>query len=68
MKDSKRNSLYQETDDDDWDAIDRGIIVVVDGMAWGPFRLPEQALGWALKHKPDNMFKLMPLLNPAIVG
>lgn len=58
---------YQETDDDLDFEVDRGIIVIVDGMAWGPFRLPEQALGWALAHKPDNLFKLMPLLNPAIV-
>lgn len=68
MKDSRKNRSFQETDEDeDWDTIDRGIVVMVDGMCWGPFRLPEQALGWALKHKPDNLFKLMPLLNPAIV-
>ena len=56
-------------DDDNQDVVevDRGIIVIVDGLAWGPFPIPEQALGWALKHKPDNMFKLMQLLNPAIV-
>jgi len=59
----------EDDDNDDGDIveIDRGIIVVVDGMAWGPFLIPEQALGWALKHKPDMLFKLMPLLNPAIV-
>ena len=68
MKDLQRNLPYQEIDEDEADIeIDRGIIVIVDGMAWGPFLLPEQALGWALKHKPDNLFKLMPLLNPAIV-
>lgn len=54
-------------DDDDEIEIDRGIVCVVEGMAWGPFEKPEQALGWALKHKSDNLFKLMPLLNPAIV-
>lgn len=57
----------EDDEDDDSDGVDRGIIVIVDGIAWGPFTLPEQALGWALKHKPDNMFKLMPLVNPAIV-
>ena len=55
-------------EDDDYDfALDRGFIVVADGLAWGPFEKPEGALGFALKHKPDNLFKLMPLLNPAIV-
>lgn len=52
----------------DDEPVDRGIIVVVDGLAFGPFQLPEQALGWALQHKPDNIYKLMPLLNPSIVG
>jgi hypothetical protein len=67
MKDMEMKHWLDDDDDDRDFSIDRGIIVVVEGMAWGPFELPEQALGWALKHKPDNLFKLMPLLNPAIV-
>lgn len=69
MNDLRKTHLFEidEDDDDDLAEIDRGIIVVVEGMAWGPFLLPEHALGWALKHKPDAMFKLMPLLNPSIV-
>lgn len=59
---------YEDDDETNYgDSIDRGFIVVVDGLAWGPFEKPEGALGFALKHKPDNLFKLMPLLNPAIV-
>lgn len=60
-----KSRTYRE--DDDILEFDRGIVVIVDGMAWGPFTLPESALSWAFKHKPDNLFKLMPLLNPAIV-
>lgn len=56
-----------ELDDGNMD-FERGFIVVAEGLAWGPFLLPEHALGFALKHQPDTMFKLMPLLNPAIIG
>lgn len=67
MKDIEMKHWLDDDDDDRDFSVDRGIIVVVEGMAWGPFQYPEQALGWALKYKPDNLFKLMPLLNPAIV-
>lgn len=67
MKDIEMKHWLDDDDDDRDFSVDRGIIVVVEGMAWGPFQHPEQALGWALKYKPDNLFKLMPLLNPAIV-
>jgi len=66
IEEIQNKSQSFDYEDEEFD-IDRGIIVVVDGMAWGPFLLPEQALGWAMKHKPDMLFKLMPLLNPSIV-
>lgn len=61
---SKREEMHKDFED----IFDKGgIVVIVDGMAWGPFDLPEQALGWALKYRPDNLFRLMHLLSPDII-
>lgn len=46
---------------------DHGIIVIVDGLAWGPFEQPDHALAFALKFRPDNLFKLMHLVSPDII-
>jgi hypothetical protein len=65
---SREDRPYSNIDTDDFEIdLERGYICVIEGIGWGPFLLPEHALAWALKHKPDSMFKLMPLLNPAIV-
>lgn len=66
-QDITMKSRKEEMHKDFEEVFDRGIIVIVDGMAWGPFEMPEQALGWALKYRPDNLFKLMHLISPDII-
>lgn len=42
------------------------IIVLVDGLAIGPFKTSAQALTWAYEHSRDGIFQLKELINPML--
>jgi hypothetical protein len=62
-----RSSRWTEEDEDEEDLLDRGFIVVSEGIAWGPFEEPNAALAFALKNAPDMLFKLHVLMNPDLL-
>lgn len=47
-------------------SVPRKIIVLIDGLAIGPFNTPEQALAWAYKHSKDGIYSLRELINPVM--
>jgi len=40
------------------------VIVLIDGLAIGPFDTGPQALTWAYEHSKDGIFQLKELINP----
>lgn len=42
------------------------VIVLIDGIAVGPFDTGPQALTWAYEHSRDGIFQLKELINPML--
>lgn len=45
-------------------SVPRKVIVLIDGLAIGPFSTPEQALTWAYENSRDGIYSLKELINP----
>ena len=42
------------------------VIVLLDGLAVGPFSTGEAALGWAIEHSKDGIYQLKELIPPGL--